>query len=141
MQRRFSSILTAAVICLATISLTSIAKAADPTGTWKWSQPGRNGGDPVQISLKLKLDGEKVTGTLTRPGRDGNAVDIEIKEGKIKGDEVSFVTSIERNGNTFTTKYEGKVSADAIKGKIHLPGRNGAEGQTRDWEAKREAKK
>ena len=140
MQRRFSALLTAAIIGLATFGLTTAARAADVTGTWKWSQPGRQGGDPIQITLKLKADGEKVTGTLTRPGRDGNTTDIEIKEGKLKGDEISFITSVERGGNTFTTKYHGKLSGDSIKGKIETPGRDGNTREV-DWDAKREVKK
>ena len=91
--------------------------------------------------MKLKLEGEKVTGAVTRPGRQGGEpVTTEIKEAKLKGDEISFITSVERGGNTFTTKYAGKISGDAIKGKIEAPGRDG-QTNSRDWEAKREADK
>ena len=142
MQRRINSLLTAAIIGLASYALTTVSQAADLNGTWKWSQAGRQGGDPIQITLKLKSEGEKVTGTLTRPGRDGNTTDVEIKDGKLKGDEVSFITSVERGGNTFTTKYHGKLSGDSIKGKIEVPGRGeGAAPREIDWDAKREAKK
>ncbi|MBM3840826.1 MAG: hypothetical protein FJ398_23285 [Verrucomicrobia bacterium] len=141
MQRRLNSLLTAAIISVATFALTSTAKAADVNGTWKWSQQGRQGSDPVQITLKLKAEGEKVTGSLSRPGRDGGAArETEIKDGKLKGDELTFVVTQERGGNTFTTKYNGKISGDSIKGKIELPGRDGNSRQI-DWEAKREAKK
>ncbi|MBI2946527.1 MAG: hypothetical protein HYY23_02705 [Verrucomicrobia bacterium] len=140
MQRRLSYLLTAAVISLATFALTSAAQAADVTGTWTWSQQGRQGSDPVKITLKLKAEGEKVTGTLSRPGRDGASRDTEIKDGKQKGDEISFVVTQERGGNTFTTKYNGKLSGDSIKGKIELPGRDGNTRQV-DWEAKRETAK
>jgi len=115
-------------------------KKADPTGTWTWMRQGRGGGGEVKMTLKLKAEGDKLTGKLTSPGRQGgDPVEIEVKDGKIKGDEVSFTVTREVNGNTFTSKYSGKVTADAIKGKMEFE-RNG-ETQSRDWEAKRDTAK
>jgi len=57
------------------------------------------------------------------------------ENGKIKGDEISFTVTREFNGNKRTMKYNGKITADAIKGKTEFE-RNG-EAQSRDWEAKR----
>src|SRR5436305_14364945 len=65
-------------------------KKADPSGTWTWTTPGRNGGADRKMTLKLKVEGEKVTGTLSTPGQDGEEVKTEIENGKIKGDEISF---------------------------------------------------
>jgi hypothetical protein len=88
------------------------------------------------MTLKLKLEGEKVTGTLTTPGRQGgDPTETKIEDGKIKGDEVSFSVTREFNGNKMTSKYNGKVTADSIKGKTEFE-RNG-ETQSRDWEAKK----
>jgi len=103
---------------------------ANATGTWKWSFTTQNG-QTFETTLKLKQDGEKLTGTVT--GR--NNQETEIKEGKVKGDEVTFQVTRERNGQTFTQKYKGKLSGDTIKGKVEFE-RNG-EAQSRDWEAKR----
>ena len=92
------------------------------------------------MTLTLKADGEKLTGTLTSPGRQGGEpTKTEISEGKVKADEVSFSVTREFNGNKMTSKYSGKVTADTIKGKTESE-RNG-ETQSRDWEAKREAAK
>jgi len=114
-------------------------KKADPTGTWTWSQPGRNGGPERKSTLKLKLEGDKVTGTLSAPGRGGQSSDVAISEGKLKGDEISFDVTREVNGNKITAKYSGKLSGDSIKGKMETD-RNG-QTQSRDWEAKRETEK
>lgn len=117
------------------------SQAADPSGTYSWTRPGRNGGSDVKVTLKLKAEGEKVTGKVIQPGRQGgDPVETEIKDGKINGDEVSFSVSREFNGNTMTQKYHGKLSGDSIKGKIDFKDRNGDE-QSRDWEAKKEADK
>ena len=123
-----------------TLGAGSQAQAADASGNWTWSRPGRNGGEPQKMSLTLKADGEKLTGTLTSPGRQGgDPVKTEISDGTVKGEDVSFTVSREFNGNKMVAKYNGKLSADSIKGKIATE-RNG-EAQSRDWEAKREAAK
>ncbi|MGV3605740.1 MAG: hypothetical protein ACO1RA_04970 [Planctomycetaceae bacterium] len=119
------------LLSLVMLGLASAATAAeDPTGTWKWSAPGRNQ-QTREVSVTLKLEGDKLTGTL--PGRDGKEVAIE--EGTFKDDQVSFSVTREREGRKFVQKFSGKVSGDTIKGKIEF----GGEGKTnsRDWEAKR----
>ena len=126
----------------AVLALGAVAQAqdkkADPTGTWTWSAPGRNGGPERKSTLKLKLEGDKVTGTLSAPGRGGQTSDVAISDGKLKGDEISFAVTREVGGNKITAKYNGKISGDSIKGKMET----GREGQTpRDWEAKRETEK
>jgi hypothetical protein len=102
----------------------------NPTGTWKWTVPGQ-GGQTREMALKLKLDGDKLTGAMV--GRNGQETAIE--DGQFKEGEVSFKVTRERQGNKITTKYSGKVSGDTIKGKIESE-RNG-QPQSRDWEAKR----
>jgi hypothetical protein len=102
------------------------------TGDWKWEMRGRGGnGQAREVTLKLKQDGEKLTGTIT--GFQGQAT--AIKEGTIKKGEVSFEVTRERNGNTFTQKYKGKLEGDTIKGTVEFE-ING-ETRTRPWEAKR----
>jgi hypothetical protein len=116
---------------LAGFVLVPTARAADDaTGTWKWSVPGRNGGAARDVTLKLKQDGEKLTGTLNFGGNR----DVEITDGKIKDGELSFKVVQKRQNNEITTNYTGKLSGDTIKGKSE---REGGNGQARDWEAKR----
>ena len=108
-------------------------KKSDPTGTWKWSFTGQNG-QTRETTLKLKLDGDKLTGTVS--GRGGETA---IEGAKIQGEEISFQVTREFNGNKVTSKYTGKLSGDSIKGKMEFE-RNG-QPQSRDWEAKREGGK
>ena len=111
--------------------------AADANGTWSWTTPARGGGEGRKMTLKLKTDGEKLTGALTMPGRQGgDPVETAIGDGKVKGDEISFTITREFNNNKMVSKYSGKVSEDTIKGKIESE-RNG-ETTSRDWEAKRQ---
>lgn len=124
--------LTAAALVLAFAGLAGLARAEDkanPTGTWKWTI--NFGGNDREFSLKLKADGEKLTGHFVSP--DGKETPIE--DGKYKDGEVSFKVTRERDGNKFIIKYKGKVSGDAIKGTSEFE-RDG-ETRSRDWEAKR----
>jgi hypothetical protein len=105
-------------------------KKADVTGTWKWSVE-RNG-QTFETTLKLKQDGEKLTGKIT--GRQGN--ETEIEDGKVKGEAVSFKVTREFNGTKVVMAYQGKLSGDSIKGDTKFE-RDGQE-QTREWEAKRD---
>ena|SRR2546426_408753 len=132
-------IVTCAILALGAVAQAQ-DKKLDPTGTWTWTTPGRNGGPDRKSTLKLKLEGNTLTGTLTAPGRQGGqSTDTAIADAKLKGEEISFTVTREFGGNKFTQKYNGKLSADSIKGKLEFE-RNG-EPQSRDWEAKREAEK
>jgi hypothetical protein len=129
-----------AILALGTAPLQAADKKADPTGTWTWSVQGRNGGQARTSTLKLKAEGDKLTGKVSTPGRQGaDPRETEIEDGKLKGDEVSFKVTREFNNNKIVQKYNGKLSGDTIKGKVEFD-RNG-EPQSRDWEAKREEKK
>jgi hypothetical protein len=105
-------------------------KKADPTGTWKWSV--EFGGQKREQTLKLKLDGDKLTGAMV--GR--NNMETAIEDAKYKDGEVSFTVTRERQGQKFVTKYKGKVEGDTLK----MTSESERDGQTRkqEIEAKRE---
>ena len=133
MKQTLKSITQLAVCLVLTLGFTARAeeKKIDPTGTWKSSYTNQDG-QVRESTIKLKLEGDKLTGTVS--GRNN---DSAIEEGKIKGDEVSFQVTREFNGNKSVMKYTGKVSGDTIKGKSESQ-RDG-QPQTRDWVAKKEA--
>jgi hypothetical protein len=123
--------LAAVALCVAFAGLAAAdeKKAGDPTGTWKWTV--ERGGQTREQTLTLKLDGDKLTGTM--PGR--NNAEAKIEDGKYKDGEVTFKVTREFNGQKFTAKYTAKVSGDTLKGKIETE-RDG-QTQTREFEAKR----
>ena len=85
------------------------ALAADVTGTWKGSIETPNGSR--EVTMNLKADGSKLTGTVS--GRQG---DVDIQDGKIDGDNISF--SFVRGD--FKMEYKGKVAASEIKFDISI---------------------
>jgi hypothetical protein len=110
---------------------------ANPVGTWKWSQT--RGDRTVEQTLKLKMEGDKLTGVLASPGRNNETRETPIADAKIKDGEISFTVTIEFGDQKRTTKYMGKITGDTIKGKIERE-RDG-QTQSTDWEAKREKAK
>jgi len=99
-----------------------------PAGTWKWTVTF--GGQSHEMALKLKSEGDKLTGTLARDGEE-----TAIQDAKCKDGDLSFTVVRERDGQKMTFKYTGKVSGDSIKGKSEVQ-RDG-QTQSRDWEAKK----
>lgn len=117
--------------------ISAAAYAADLTGTWKWSQPGRGGGAPTEISAKLEFKDGKLTGTVMQPGRGGGEpTPLEISDASFKDGMVAFSTVQDFQGNKRVTKYTGKLDGDTITGTVLAPGRGGAEPMPRDWVAK-----
>jgi len=116
------------LVCAGFVGTAQADDKASPTGTWKWK--AGTGNRAREVTLKLKLDGDKLTGSMV--GRNN---DTPIEDAKFKDGEVSFKVTRERNGQKTTTSYSGKVSGDTIKGKAESE-RDGKT-QSRDWEAKR----
>ncbi|HEX3999678.1 MAG TPA: hypothetical protein VHX65_14085 [Pirellulales bacterium] len=126
MRRLLTVALGLAIVAAA---MANVARAADnPTGTWKWEVKFND--QSHEVKLKLKLEGDKLTGSIA--GRNG---DVEIQDGTFKDGDIAFSITRERNGNKMTSKFTGKLSGDTIKGKTEFE-RNG-QAQTRDWEATR----
>lgn len=88
---------------------TAVVWAADATGVWKASVPGRDG-TAREMVFKLKADGDKLTGTLS-----GARGETEIQDGRVSGDTITFKIQREFNGNTMVILYEGKVQGDQIQ--------------------------
>lgn len=126
--------LSCAALTLATLGLPAAdsGSAVNPAGTWKWTYETQSG-QTIESSVKLKLEGDKLTGTFI--GRGGTGA--EIQDGKLEQDQISFTVVRERNGQKMTSKYSGKLAGDAIKGKIETE-RDG-QTRTRDWVAKRDS--
>ncbi|MCE9531748.1 MAG: hypothetical protein K8T89_11595 [Planctomycetes bacterium] len=124
--------------------MVSVAWAADkddPTGTWHWEKKS----DTVEAlsTLKLELKDGKLTGTLSTNAKSldekkkiKSAAPMKIENGKFENGEVSFTTTNTVQTKSYTTKYNGKIEGDTIKGSI-----TNFSGKKFDWEAKRVVEK
>jgi hypothetical protein len=130
-RRQFGLGLVAGLVL--TLAAPLALAANDATGTWKWTIPAQGNRPERNVSLKLKQDGEKLTGTYN--GGGNNAQDVEIADGKVKDGDVSFKVTMKRGNNEITQTYTAKVDGDTMKGKVETGGNNS---RSRDFEAKRE---
>ena len=103
-------------IALLTCLAAAAMYAADVTGKWSAEVAGR-GGQTRTVTMNLKADGDKLTGTV-----GGQQGDTEITDGKVDGDTISFTVTREFQGNTMKMTYTGKVAGDEIKFKQEMSG-------------------
>jgi hypothetical protein len=90
------------------LAFLSSAYAADVTG--KWAAEFDTAIGVQKYTYDLKADPPKLTGKAI--GRFG---ETEIQEGKVSGDEISFVEMLKFEGQDLRIEYTGKVSGDEIK--------------------------
>jgi hypothetical protein len=98
-----------AAVAVAVAILAAVVQAADVTGKWTGNVPTRDGGTR-EATFTFKQDGEKLAGSMTGPQGD-----IELKEGAVKGDDVSFNVEMNFGGNAVKLIYKGKVAGEEIK--------------------------
>jgi hypothetical protein len=109
-------------------------KKADVAGTWTWKFQ-RQDGEEVTSTLKVKQEGDKLTGNLQSFGGEA-----DLQEGKVDKDgNVSFQVVRDFGGTSVTIQYKGKVEGDTMKLKSEFE-RDG-QVRAREFEAKRQAEK
>jgi hypothetical protein len=95
--------LTGALCAMAVVTY-----AADVAGKWtaEFDTPiGR-----LNYTYEFQVDGDKLTGKAT--WQQG---ETQITEGKISGDEISFVENLDFDGQPLRIEYKGKVNGDEIQ--------------------------
>jgi hypothetical protein len=93
-----------------------VATAADVSGKWTADVPGRNGAQTTTFTFKAS--GAKLEGTVTTQRGDN-----PISEGKVDGDNISFVQALSFNGNDIKITYKGVVKGDTIEFTREIEGR------------------
>jgi len=86
--------------------------AADIAGTWTAQFDSQVG--IQKYTFEFKVDGTKLTGRAISniAGADAKT---ELTEGKVTGDEVTFVENLNYQGMDLKITYKGKISGDEIK--------------------------
>jgi hypothetical protein len=94
------------LVCAAFLLLVSAPlRAADISGTWTASFETQIG--TQNYTYTFKVDGA----TLTGRAKSDNG-DVEIKEGKVTGDTVTFVENLDFQGMELKITYTGKIASD-----------------------------
>ena len=98
--------LALAVPCLL---LAAMLAAADISGKWKGQFQG--GDSTRELAFDFKVQGENLTGAVT--GLRDKA--LEIKDGKVQGDSVTFWVMSEWQGEPVKLVLKGQVSGSEIR--------------------------
>jgi len=94
-------------ITLLFLALGSVsALAADFNGKWTGDVQGRNGNTQT-LTFDFHVDGANLTGKITTPRGD-----VDLSNGKVDGDNISFDQVLNFNGNSITISYKGAAQAD-----------------------------
>ncbi len=97
--------------CMAALAALTlwVSFAADIDGKWTGQVQGRRG--PQAQTLTLKADGNTLTGSL-QGGRGGP---VEISNGTIDGDNISFTVVRQFGDNKVTQEFKGMLSGGELK--------------------------
>ena len=101
----------------------TLAMAAAIDGTWKASMVVHAGKKAaattqdrvVEMTLKLKADGDKATGTIVSGGKKRSTT-AQIVDGKITGNNFSFTTIQKTKKGEQRLEWRGSVDGDTLKG-------------------------
>jgi hypothetical protein len=111
---------------LALVAIPAQAQSANVTGKWAFTSEGGRG--PMTTTFTFTQNGNTVTGSgvfaFGRRGGSGEArPPIEIKNGTIKGDSLTFSVemSFGGGGQGLTLNYAAQVSGDTMKGTQTTP--------------------
>jgi hypothetical protein len=108
------------------------AKVVAPVGTWKCKY--EIAGQQRTSTLKIKQDGDNLTGTMSWPDQDETKLtDLKLKDGTLT---FTAVRKLGGMGDGFTVEYKLTIDGDELKGK----GAAEFGGEKREWdiEGKRE---
>jgi hypothetical protein len=103
--------------------------AGDPSGRWTAEFTGPQG-NTIHNVIVLKAQGEKLTGTVE--GMRGG--ETTISDGKVEGDNVSFVVVRRWQGVQFKMIYNGTMKREVIHFTVT---REGGQGGSREFDARR----
>jgi len=105
-------LLKLATLAFSLAALIGTAHAADIDGKWSAEIDTQIG--LQKYVYELKADGEKLTGKATFERQDQKG-DVELKEGKVVKDAVSFVEVLKFQDMEIRVEYTGKLAGDEIK--------------------------
>ena len=90
------------------LAFAGLALAADVSGKWTASFETQIG--TQSYTYEFKVDGEKLTGTAKSMNGE-----TQITEGKVVGNDITFVENLVFQDMPLKITYTGKISGDEIK--------------------------
>ena len=104
------AILSMALV-LGVCGLAGAADKQDPVGTWKCEY--EIGGQKRTATLTIKMDGDKLAGTMSWPDQK----ETKVKDLKLKDGTLTFSAVRKIMDNEITVEYNLKIDGDKLNGK------------------------
>jgi hypothetical protein len=113
----------ALLACLAVAAILILAAwAADISGAWIMSQPGRDG-QMMEREITIAQTGNKIKVTLPgRPNQDGTPGEPIIAEGTIEGNAIQWKVVRQTPQGEMILEYKGTVDGATMKGTVNRMG-------------------
>jgi len=124
----------ASLIALAVVAVFALAAwAADVSGTWEMSSPGR-GGEMMTRDITIVQEGDKIKVTMPgRPNQDGTPGEPIVSEGTVEGNAIQWKVVRQTPRGEMTMEYKGTIEGDTMKGTYMMMDREV------EWTAKKKA--
>jgi hypothetical protein len=98
-------------LSLVTLLLALPVWALDLSGEWKAEFETQVG--VQKYTFTFKVEGDKLTGKAAFERMEQKG-EVELLEGKVSGDDISFVEKLSFDGNEIRIEYKGKLKGDEI---------------------------
>jgi hypothetical protein len=98
------------VTLLAALILAPLAAMADASGTWTATFDTQVG--EQKYTFMLKQDGMALTGTAKSSVAGTENPEVELTNGKVEGDTISFVENLSYQGQALVITYTGMMTSD-----------------------------
>lgn len=98
-----------ATVCAGLLLIAVSAVAAEVDGVWEGIISVT--GTDVPVRWTFKANGNELTGSVSQAG----GPEIAIKNGKVEGNKITFLLSLEFQGNMLDIHYSGVVAGDEMK--------------------------
>ena len=109
----------ALLVALAVVAILTLAVwAADVSGTWEMSSPGRNG-QMMTRDITIVQDGSKIKVTMPgRPGPNGEPGEPVVGDGTIEGNAIAWKIVRQGPQGEMVMEYKGTVDGATMKGTV-----------------------
>ncbi len=114
--------LIAFVLFCSTVSIASAqTSATGPSGTWRWKY--EMNGKTQEDAVLLNLDGDKLTGAF----RGQPEKPVDIRDAKIKDNQLSFTVEYKLKDQSVSLAFAGKIKQDDLEGTVTVTTEAGTE--------------
>jgi hypothetical protein len=112
-MRRILSVVAGALFALM-LAVPAQAQDVDVTGKWESTRETQQG--TMTTTFTFEQDGSKLTGTM-----GSQRGDMEISDGSIEENKISFKIVMTRGDRTMEITYSGTVEGNTITGTMETP--------------------